>query len=277
MIMNYYNGKRVYITGGSSGIGLAIARELASLGADLLLFARSAGKLEEARVNIEKSRSDAGRIIAAMTLDVSNDTMVGEVIGRAIQEFGAPDVLINSAGIGSADYFENISYNEFDRVMKINLYGTRNVIAACLPHMKRKGCAIVIVSSMAGLMGMFGYSAYATSKFALVGFAECLRSEVRRYGIKVHLACPPETDTPFLIEESKTIPPESRAVKDMVGLLKPGYVARFIIQGIAGGRYLIMPGFRARFLYYVQRFSPGWISRMIADLTVARAAKKKSS
>ncbi len=272
--MHFFKGKRIYITGGSSGIGLASACQLASLGADLLLFARDARKLEEARAIVEGNRSGSGRV-AAMPLDVSDNTMVRKVIGSAVGDFGIPDILINSAGIGSADYFENISYDAFDRVMKINLYGTRNVIAAALPHMKQKGGSIVIISSMAGLMAMFGYSAYATSKFALVGFAECLRSEVRRYGIRVNLACPPETDTPFLVEESRTIPPESRAVKNMVGLLKPDYVARFIIRGIAGGCYLIMPGFRARLLYYVQRFSPGWMSRMIADLTVARAAKKK--
>ena len=272
--MDSFEGKRIFITGGSSGIGLAIARRLASLGADLLLLARDTVKLEEARAAVDGGRGGGGRT-AALKLDVSDNAMTQEVIDRAVREFGPPDILINRAGIGSADYFENISYDEFDRVMKINLYGTRNAIAAALPYLKKTKGSIVIISSMAGFLGMFGYTAYATSKFALVGFSECLRSEVKRHGIRVQLACPPETDTPFLVEESKTIPPEARAVKDMVGLLKPDYVARFIVRGMARGRYLIMPGFNARFLYLLNRFVPGWVSRMISDSTVARAAKKK--
>ncbi len=272
--MNHFYNKRVYITGGSSGIGLALARRLASMGGHLLLFARDPKRLEAARADVEANRAGADGRIAVMPLDVSDDSAVRKVITRAVRDFGAPDIVINSAGIGSADHFENIPYEDFDRVMKINLYGTRNVIAASLPHMKERGGAIVIISSMAGFLGMFGYTAYATSKFALVGFSECLRSEARRFGIHVHLACPPETDTPFLAEESKTIPPESRALKDMVGLLPADYVARYILRGIARGAYLIMPGAKARFLYHLNRFSPGWMSRMIADATVARVARK---
>ncbi|HNW30538.1 MAG TPA: SDR family oxidoreductase [Spirochaetota bacterium] len=273
MATKYYVGKRVYITGGSSGIGLEIARQLAPLGADLLLFARNAKKLEEARAEVRGSGA-TGRV-EVMPLDVSDNVMVRKVIDRAVKKFGVPDIIINSAGIGSANYFENISYDEFDRVIKINLYGTRNVIAAALPCMKERGSGVVvIVSSMAGFSSIFGYTSYATSKFALVGFAEALRSEMVRYGIRVILACPPETDTPFLAEESKTIPPECRAMKDLMGTLRTDYVARFIIRGIARGKYLIMPGYLSRFLYLVQRFSPGWISRRVADSTVARAAKK---
>lgn len=275
MAMKYYSGKRVYVTGGSSGIGLGIARQLAPLGADLLLFARNGKKLEEARAAVRGS-GGTGKV-EIMPLDVSDDAMVKKVIDRAVRDFGAPDIIINSAGIGSAHYFESISYDEFDRVMKINLYGTRNVIAAALPSMKKRGSGVIVnISSMAGFMSIFGYSSYATSKFALVGFSEAIRSELVRFGIKVLLACPPETDTPFLLEEGKTIPPECRAMKDLMGTLGTDYVARFIIRGIARGKYLIMPGYLSRFLYLVQRFSPGWVARGLADITVARAARKTS-
>lgn len=275
--MKKYNGRMIYITGGSSGIGLEIARQLASQGADLVLFARNPSRLEEARAVVERNRESAAQRIAVMPLDVSDNGMVRKTVGRAVKEFGTPDIIINSAGIGTADYFEKISFDAFDAVMKTNLYGTRNIIAAALPHMKQRGGGvIVIISSMAGFLGMFGYTAYAASKFALVGFAESLRGELKSQGISVLLACPPETDTPFLVEESKTLPPESRALKDMVGLLKTDYVARYIIRGIARGTYLIMPGAKARFLYLLNRFIPGWMSRMIADITIARVGKKKS-
>ena len=142
---------------------------------------------------------------------------MSHVIPQAIKEFGTPDILINSAGIISCDYFGNISYDSFDAVMKINLYGIRNMIAEVLPAMKPRGGHIVIISSAAGLMGMSGYTAYGTSKFALVGFAECLRGELKQQGIHLTIVCPPEVDTPMLLDEMKTISSEIRILKNMSG------------------------------------------------------------
>jgi 3-dehydrosphinganine reductase len=272
--MKFFDGKRVYVTGGSSGIGREIARQLARAGAHILLFARDPGRLEQARADVEKNRGAASQNIAVMPMDVRDNAGVMRAIRRAVDEFGAPDILVNSAGIGHADYFENISYETFDSVMQINLYGTRNVITAAFPHMKKNGGTIVIISSIAGHLGMFGYTAYGTSKFALVGFSECLRGDLKRYGIRVMVACPPETDTPLVAHESKTIPPEARAVKNMAGLLKPDFVARRIIRGIRRGKYLVIPGFLAKSLYFMQCYLPGWMIRLTADMTAARAAKK---
>ena len=124
-------------------------------------------------------------------------------MNTALIEFGAPDILVSNAGIPCAGYFEDISFEFFDATMKTNVYGARNIVAALLPHMKNRDCQIVIVSSGAGLMGLFGYTGYGTSKFALVGFAESLRSELNRYNIAVSLVCPPEVDTPGLAMETK--------------------------------------------------------------------------
>ena len=274
--MKKFDNKLAYITGGSSGIGLETARQLASRGADIILFARNSKNLEQARQEIEKNKKRDNQKIMCMPLDVQNDDNVRQVMKRAVGEFGIPDILINSAGIGHSDYFENISYETFDTVIKTNLYGTRNVTASLLPHMKRKGGAIVITSSLAGLVGIFGYTAYGTSKFALVGFSESLRSELKPHGIRVFVVCPPEVDTPLVLHESKTIPPEARAVKNMGGLLKPEFVARCIIRGIRKNRYMIIPGFMAQMLYYTQRFTPGWMFRFSADL-IARWGGRKSS
>jgi 3-dehydrosphinganine reductase len=107
-----------------------------------------------------------------------------------------------------------------------------------------------------------------------VGFPECIRGELKRRGVRLTLACPPETDTPFLVEESKTIPPQSRALKDLAGTLRPGLVADRIIRGIRKNSYLVIPGFRAKALYLNQCYSPGWISRLVSDMTVARVDRK---
>jgi 3-dehydrosphinganine reductase len=272
--MQYFKGKNIYITGGSSGIGLEVARRVAAEGAHVLLFARTESKLEEARRDVEKRKADSGQRIAALPLDVSDDRAVRSVMDRAVQEFGPPDILLTSAGVGSADHFENITYEAFDSVMRINLYGTRNVIAALLGPLKARTGHVAIISSIAGYLGMFGYTAYGTSKFALVGFAECIRGELKRLGIRLTLACPPETDTPFLVEESKTIPPQSRVLKNLAGRLSPEVVADRIIRGIRMNSYLVIPGFRAKALYLMQCYSPGWISRLISDMTVARVDRK---
>ena len=271
--MKKFTGKNVYITGGSSGIGLAIARLLAAEGAHLLLFSRGAARLEEARKEIGALAAGEGQRVAAMALDVGDHRAVARVMGRAVRDFGPPDILITSAGIGSADYFDNITHDAFDAVMRTNLYGTRNAVAALLGHLESRRGHVVIISSIAGYLGMFGYTAYGTSKFALTGFAECLRSELKPRGVRLTLACPPETDTPFLIEESKTIPPESRALKNMAGTLDAAFVAERIIRGVRKNRYLVIPGFLAKLVCLTQRFSPGWLSRGIADITVGRVQR----
>lgn len=137
--MGYYKNKHVYITGGSSGIGLEIARKLFSYGANLTIIARNSAKLEEARRNIEPFKVSSGQFIRCLSVDVSDSAELSRVISQAMKEFGAPDILINSAGIITCDYLGNIPYDKFDAVMKINLYGTRNMIAEVLPAMKKGG------------------------------------------------------------------------------------------------------------------------------------------
>lgn len=270
----FYKGKTAYITGGSSGIGLAVARLLASLGANIVIIARDVKKLEEAKADIAQHRAEGGQVVESLSMDVGDIGDVEKKAPAAVKKFGAPDVLILSAGVGSADYFENISYKSFDAVMKINVYGPRNTIHAMLPFMKERGGSIAILASMAGLIGMFGYTAYGTSKYAAVGLAECLRSEFRRFNITVSAVCPPEVDTPIIVAESKTLPPEARAVKSLAGFLKPEKVARDIARGIAKGKFLIVPGFTARMMHFFHRVSNGVMSRFTSDLVVKSAQRK---
>jgi short-subunit dehydrogenase len=271
-IMSFFSDKLAYITGGSSGIGLETAVRLSLLGCRLVLLARGQAKLEEACRYIEEKAGQTGRqihTVYTVSTNVANNDEVVEKIKAAVDHYGMPDILINSAGIGMADYFENISYESFDAVMKVNVYGTRNTVRAVLPYMKQKGCGhIVNLSSAAGLMGMFGYSLYSTSKYAVVGFSECLRSELKRYDIHVSVVCPPEVKTPFIEEEAKTLPPEARAVKSLAGLLEPSYVAKSIVKGIKKKRFLIVPGILTKWLYFNHRISNGHLTRITSDWIV---------
>jgi len=272
--MTYFSNKLVFITGGSSGIGLALARKLFSYGANLVIIARNTAKLEDARRDIEQFRFSTGQFIRCLNADVSSCEDLSRVIPQAVKESGTPDILINSAGIINNDYFGKISYDTFDAIMKINLYGTRNMIAELLPAMKLRGGHIIIISSAAGLMGMSGYTAYGTSKFALVGFAECLRGELKQQGIHLSLVYPPEVDTPMLLDEIKTIPSEIRLLKNMAGQLKPEFVAAQVLRAIVRKKFMVIPGFRAKWLWYTQRLTP-FLFRFSSDLIIKWGLSRK--
>jgi len=271
--MAYFSNKLAFITGGSSGIGLATANLLARQGCSLVLFARGQALLDEACRTIEAVINKTSQSVQAISMDVADHHDVRQKIKTAVEKFGIPDLLINCAGVSSAGCFENISYDQFDQCMKINVYGTRNTVSAMLPYMKQKGSGhIVNISSMAGLIGMFGYSSYCTTKYALVGFTECLRSELKRYNIRVTLVCPPEVKTPFVEKEAAALPREARAVKTFAGLLTPEKAARAIVRGVKSGTFLVVPGILAKSLYFWHRISNGFLTRMPSDWIVKLVA-----
>ncbi len=276
--MRGFEGAMIYITGGSSGIGLAMAKIFASRGANLLLMARNAQKLEEARKLVELSRRGPEQKIGVLSVDVADIADVEQKMQAAISLHGAPDILVNSAGINRyADHFENIDHAMFDEVMRVNLYGTRNMIHTLFGSMKPKKGHVVVLSSAAGLFGMFGYTAYGTSKAALLGLCDSLRYELKPLGMKITVVCPPEVDTPMNLDEAKTLPPEGRAVKSLGGFLTPEFAAEAIVKAIARGQYLCIPGASTRFLYLLHRLSNARLTRLVSDVVIWVTRKRKGS
>ncbi len=102
----------------------------------------------------------------------------------------------NNNGRAYPRKFADVSCQQFDETMRINMYGIWNTCAALVPHMKEQGGAIVNISSIAGFVGVFGFTDYSASKFAVIGFSEALKSELKQFGITVQVLCPPDTDTP---------------------------------------------------------------------------------
>ena len=271
--MQAYAGKRVYITGGSSGIGLAAAEALSRRGASVAVFARRHEALQDAVASLRAKATATGQKFYEDVMDVADPVSVHEGMQRAVEVFGPPDVLITAAGRGAADRFEQISDALFDDVIRTNLYGTRWAVKALLPHLQQQQGRIIMVGSLVSFIPMYSYTAYCTSKYAVAGFAGCLRSELRLRGVGVSLFCPPEVDTPFLKEEAKTLPPPARILKKLAGRISPQRAAEAMLGGAAKGRFLTIPGLKAKMLYWNWKLMPGWAFRLLPDLIVGRATK----
>ncbi|KAK7474844.1 hypothetical protein BaRGS_00033916 [Batillaria attramentaria] len=235
------SGAHVLITGGSSGIGKSLAIEAANRGANITLIARNQARLREAKEEVEKSLKDGSKqCITYFSVDVTKDPhALEEAVKQAEKKLGVVNILINCAGTSSSAKFIDTPPEEFHRLMDVNYYGSVLVTKAVVPSLvnQRKG-HIVFVSSMGGQLGLFGYTAYSASKFALRGLAESLQMELKPYNIQVTMAFPPDTDTPGFAEEQKMKPKETRLVSESGGLFSPQTVARTILDDMMKGKFL---------------------------------------
>jgi len=274
--MKYKNvaGKNVYIVGGSEGIGLETAKILAGLGANILIFSRNEGKLRDAVEKIKSNRVSDSQKFSYLPVDITDNDGVISIMETAAKDFGVVDILINSAGRARPRPVEDIDYSQFDEIMKTNLYGIRNAVAAVLPYLKGKGGMIVNVSSMVGFVGVFGYTDYAASKFGVIGFSEALKSEVKWHNIDVCVLCPPDTDTPGYAEEMKTKPPETRAISNAAKIRSARYVAKALVKGMKKKKFLIIPGFDSKLTYYAKHLAPSLVD-FLMDARIKKARKGK--
>lgn len=192
--MQSLKGKKALITGGSRGIGRATALELAKQGVELGLIART----EESFDSIRKELTDLGASFVTATADVSQESEVQQAVSMIEDKLGGIDILINNAGVGARGSFLELATNEWKKVLDTNVMGIVYVTKAVLPGMieKNKG-DIINISSMSGLKGTEGSSAYSASKFAVIGMSESLMQEVRRHNIRVSVLTPSLVDTEF--------------------------------------------------------------------------------
>jgi 3-dehydrosphinganine reductase len=231
------------ITGGSSGIGLALARKLAAAGYDLSLIARRKGLLDEAAAEIARGFVRPGQRVCVFPADVADAAAAEGAVAAAIAALGPPDLVVTSAGIAIPGYFEEVPTQVFERTMAVNYFGTLYVLRAALPAMRaRRQGRIVLVSSGAALTGIFGYGAYGPSKFAVRGLAETLQAELKADNVAVSVAYPPDTETPQLVEEEKTKPDETKRITSVAATWSADAVAAAILAGIERGAFAITPG-----------------------------------
>jgi 3-dehydrosphinganine reductase len=274
--MKNFSGKNALITGGSSGIGLALAKQLAGLRANIWILGRDPNKLEKASQEIRDSRSDSSQTVSTIQADVANQSNLAQALADFLNQVTAPDLLINSAGITYPGLFEQMELVHHRENMEINYFGTLHTIMAIIPGMiQRRTGHIVNISSLVGIHGLYGYSAYSPSKFAVRGLSDVLRYELSPYGIRVSVAFPSDTDTPQLEYENKIKPPVLKAlVESNTKPYSAQFVANKIIQGIIKNKYLILPTTDSVLWYAAYSLLPGETIYHLVDILMNRARRK---
>ena len=243
------------VTGGSSGIGLAVARLLARKGCHVWILARNPDRLKEAIGQLELERCNPLQRFQTLAVDVSDQGQVFEAVEQIQRETGTPHLVVNSAGQTYPGYVEQIDLEIFRQLMDVNYFGSVYITKAVLPGMLARGWGHnVFISSLGGLISTFGYTAYCASKYALHGFADAFRQEMKPYKIKVSIACPVDTDTPQLAFEAPLKPKETRALATYSGLASPEDVASQVLSGVIRNKYLIIPGMEGKLYYTLKRW-----------------------
>lgn len=272
--MNHYKNKSILITGGSSGIGLALARQLAAQGASVHILARSAERLQSSLEEITARRISPGQKITAVQADVTDMETLAPAMLQFMQEFGAPDVLINAAGVAHPGEVVDLELEIFHWTMDVNYFGTVNSVKLLLPDMLKRGSGHIInYSSIAGYMGVYGYTAYGASKYAVRGFSDALRAELRPKGITVSVVFPPDTDTPQLAYEAQFKPPITKILSGSAGSMTADEVAAVTLQKAAKKRYIITPGFESSLFFTLSNLL-GRLIYPIMDMQITQAIKK---
>ncbi len=237
-------GKVAIITGGASGIGAALARELARLGVEVVLADRQVDLAERVAIEI---RGAGGRAKAA-EVDVRNFGSLARVVDDTVTRLGAIDYFFNNAGIGVGGEMDGYELRDWDDVFDVNLRGVAHGIQAVYPVMIRQGGGhIVNTASVAGLLAAPSMGSYTATKHAVVGISKALRIEAKRHGVRVSALCPGFIRTPILTggKYGRTnmagIPQETiLAMMEKVRPIEPEVLARKAVQAVARNEAIIV-------------------------------------
>lgn len=261
--------KHTIITGGSSGIGYAVAERLIRRGERVSLIARDLVKLQQARDGL-LALGATPQSISIVAADVIDQRRLDEAVAECEESGGVASALIASAGIVCPQFFDQQPADDFDRQIRTNLLGVANSVRAVYGPMRRRGYGrIMMVSSGAAFVGIPGYAAYCASKAALRAFASSLRLEAKPAGVRVSICFPPDTETPQLQAE---LPHRPQAARLFMGQAKPwpvDKVAERILAGFDAGRDEVNFGL---LLHVLARTSPA-LEPLLQSLYLWRTAK----
>ena len=251
--------KVVIITGASSGIGKALAYELAHQGAKVVLAARNIEEL----LHIEQDLRQQGAEVLSVRTDVTKELACKELIEQAYARFGRIDALINNAGISMRALLEDLEPAVLRKVMDVNFWGTVYCTKYALPYLQAARGTVVGVSSVAGLHGLPGRTGYSASKYAMTGFLDTVRIENRRKGVHVMVACPGFTATNVRFSALTADGTEQGATpRKEEKMMTAEEVAHRIAKGIMRRKRLLLMEFEGRATHFLKKFSPRFLDMM---------------
>jgi len=274
--MREIQGAVAAITGAGSGIGRALARELAQRGAKLALADINSAGLEETRKLLGRAAAKT------YTVDVGKAAAVEQFARQVQQDYGRTSLLVNNAGVALFGTFAEVSLGDMEWLIQINYWGVVYCCKFFLPLLEAEPEAhIVNVSSIFGLIGPPGQTAYSSSKFAVRGFSESLREELRATtDIRVTTVHPAGIATP-IAENARwgkgsraEAREQAKALFKKVAIIKPEEAARVIVKGILGNKTRVLIGIDAYRVDLIQRALPGRASALYAAALTKRALKE---
>ena len=262
------------VAGGSSGIGLATAKELAAHGYDVAIVARYRSRLEAAAEAVAHVGGPGARVEWA-SCDLSSWDATDAVFADLAERGFSPDVLICSAGVIIPGEFLTMTPEEFESNLTAGFWSVVHACRAAAPRMVERGSGhIVNISSVAGYLGIYGYTGYSSAKFAVMGFTEALRFEMKPHGVRVSVVCPPDTDTPALAHERTLRPSETDVIAGNIKPISAEKVARAVVRAIGRGRFVVIPDALSAFYFRLKGVAPE-VFHAIVDGDVAKARRSK--
>jgi NADP-dependent 3-hydroxy acid dehydrogenase YdfG len=253
--MKDLKGKKVFISGAASGIGRSTAIAMGKLGCRLFLTDINKDSLEKTAKEI----SDAGgEVCLARALDVGDYQAMSEFAREVHAGFGSLDIVVNVAGVALFSQIEDMQHSNWEKVIKVNLWGVVHGIECFVPEMIRagKGGHIVSISSTAGIIGLPWHTVYAGTKHALVGMSEVLRYDLRKHKIGVTVICPGAVNTGLVqtaeVHASKAVSEKNRELFVKIAI-SPEKVAGMIINAIRKNKFLVITSFDIKLLYFMKK------------------------
>ena len=257
MSENYFKDKVALISGGSRGVGFALARQLVERGARVVISARTERRL----LASQKKLKEQGGEVEAVVGDVGKWEDARKMVERAIEKFGRLDILINNAGVSMRGEFAQLAPEVCERVVATNLMGSIYLSRAGIKYLKESQGHLVFISSIAGLFGLPGASIYCASKGGLKGLCESLRIELALDGVHIGIVylgfTEHDPEKRILLADGSLAPPDRPAHHTQ------DYSARLILKMIEKRKPALVMTPIGKLGYYMNRFFPGLVERLI--------------
>jgi NAD(P)-dependent dehydrogenase (short-subunit alcohol dehydrogenase family) len=264
-MVNPFEGKTAIVTGGASGIGQALCRELAQRGTAVIVIGDI--DIDKAR-QVADSINDNRCLCQAVRVDVARQADIVKLIDNVVAEHGSLDYMFNNAGITICGEVRDMEQEHWQHMIDVNLWGVINGATAAYRVMLEQGSGHIInVASLDGLMPMPMATPYTTAKHAVVGMSTALRLEAEKLGVKVSVVCPGAVKTGVLDAAIYVGVNRIGAISEITSgfqLMKPDKCAQAILNGVKRNRGIILDGaFHNRLFWWMHRFTPGLFNRLM--------------